>query len=205
MFEYLPKLCLHIETLSAVSLPCRPQILLFISIFFLGRRLQFLPSGHSCQRTMSSQPAGFSRPANTNLDTSGLSSSSTSVLWERLTTWASENKTIVYTAAGVAVVVSGVGIVYYLSDSTPKSTSSEKKKSGKKSKKKAAQDKEKASPGEGAARQTEPCMLRSAASPAICTHLSTAQTTPAASVEADPLEGIPDVDESTVESLSDEV
>lgn len=35
-------------------------------------------------------------------------------LWDRLTSWASENKAVVYTIAGVAFVVTGAGVVYYL-------------------------------------------------------------------------------------------
>lgn len=43
--------------------------------------------------------------------------------WDRITSWASENKAIVYTIAGVTLVATGAGVVYYLnSDSTPKST-----------------------------------------------------------------------------------
>jgi len=38
-------------------------------------------------------------------------------VWERISTWASENKALVYTIAGVAVVVTGAGIAYYLTDS----------------------------------------------------------------------------------------
>jgi import receptor subunit TOM70 len=40
-----------------------------------------------------------------------------SSLWDRITTWASENKAVVYTVAGVAVVVTGAGVAYYLTDS----------------------------------------------------------------------------------------
>ena len=35
-------------------------------------------------------------------------------VWERISSWASENKAVVYTIAGVAVVVTGAGVVYYL-------------------------------------------------------------------------------------------
>jgi import receptor subunit TOM70 len=38
--------------------------------------------------------------------------------WSRITTWASENKAIVYTIAGVAVVITGAGAVYYLNTSS---------------------------------------------------------------------------------------
>ena len=41
---------------------------------------------------------------------------SSSGLWDRLSTWVSENKAVVYTIAGVAVVVTGAGVVYYLND-----------------------------------------------------------------------------------------
>jgi import receptor subunit TOM70 len=34
--------------------------------------------------------------------------------WDRITSWVSENKAVVYTIAGVAVVVTGAGVVYYL-------------------------------------------------------------------------------------------
>jgi len=35
-------------------------------------------------------------------------------LWDRVSNWASENKALAYTIAGVAVVVTGAGVVYYL-------------------------------------------------------------------------------------------
>lgn len=34
--------------------------------------------------------------------------------WDRITSWVSENKALVYTIAGVAVVVTGAGTIYYL-------------------------------------------------------------------------------------------
>lgn len=38
--------------------------------------------------------------------------------WDRLSSWISENKAVVYTIAGVAVVVTGAGAVYYLNSSS---------------------------------------------------------------------------------------
>jgi import receptor subunit TOM70 len=38
-------------------------------------------------------------------------------VWSRISTWASENKAVVYTVAGVAIVVTGAGVAYYLTDS----------------------------------------------------------------------------------------
>lgn len=46
----------------------------------------------------------------------GVPASSSSV-WDKISTWASENKAVVYTIAGVAVVVTGAGVAYYLTDS----------------------------------------------------------------------------------------
>jgi import receptor subunit TOM70 len=45
------------------------------------------------------------------------SSKPPSSLWDRISTWASENKAIIYTIAGVAIVVTGAGVAYYLTDS----------------------------------------------------------------------------------------
>ncbi|KAI1081147.1 import receptor [Whalleya microplaca] len=48
-------------------------------------------------------------------------------VWDRFTNWASENKALVYTIAGVAVVVTGAGVVYYLNgDAKPKAAAQPK-------------------------------------------------------------------------------
>lgn len=44
-------------------------------------------------------------------------SAPSSSTWDRISTWAAENKAVVYTIAGVAIVVSGAGVAYYLTDS----------------------------------------------------------------------------------------
>ena len=133
---------------------------------------------------MSAEPVGSPSLHNTNLGTSGLSSDTSSLpLWERVTTWASENKAAVYTIAGVGVIVTGVGISYYLSDSRSKGLESEKKKPAKKSKRKARDEKEKQQSEARSGGPSDP---------------------PARPVEADPLEGVPEINESTVESFSDQ-
>ncbi|KMU80812.1 mitochondrial precursor proteins import receptor [Coccidioides immitis RMSCC 3703] len=64
-----------------------------------------------------SQPTVVPVPAaETTIVTTPVSSSSSS-LWDRVSKWASEHKALVYTIAGVAVVVTSAGVVYYLSDS----------------------------------------------------------------------------------------
>ncbi|RFU74057.1 mitochondrial outer membrane 72k [Trichoderma arundinaceum] len=72
-----------------------------------------------------SMPPG--RPAAVAVDAN---SSST---WDRISSWVSENKAVVYTIAGVAVVVTGAGVVYYLnsdskSDASPKLSKKERRK-----------------------------------------------------------------------------
>jgi hypothetical protein len=41
---------------------------------------------------------------------------SSSSTWDRISSWVSEHKAVVYTIAGVAVVVTGAGVVYYLNN-----------------------------------------------------------------------------------------
>jgi hypothetical protein len=42
-------------------------------------------------------------------------------LWDRISGWVSENKAVVYTIAGVAVVVTTAGAVYYIRSSSVRS------------------------------------------------------------------------------------
>jgi len=72
---------------------------------------------------------------NVVVDTTSLPESTTSGVWDRISKWVSENKALVYTIAGVAVVVTSAGVVYYLSDSnspaktaTASAAATEKKK-----------------------------------------------------------------------------
>ena len=92
---------------------------------------------------MSAQPA-LSQPfREVNLDSSSASSAlpSSPSFWDRISTWASDNKAIVYTIAGVAVVVTGAGAVYYFNDSR-KGQSSSAPRPSKKERRKAKKEKE---------------------------------------------------------------
>lgn len=97
-----------------------------------------------------SASTGFPPTLSPTLDTSSISSQSSSASFlDRLSTWASENKAIVYTIAGVAVVVSGAGVVYYLSDSRKNAkgdVAEEQRKASKKERRKAKKEKEKVEP-----------------------------------------------------------
>lgn len=64
---------------------------------------------------MSNQP--YPVPPSGGIPVQLASSTSQSSLWDRISTWASENKAVVYTIAGVAIVVTGAGVAYYLTDS----------------------------------------------------------------------------------------
>ena len=94
---------------------------------------------------MSSEPVPIPG-SSTKLGSSLTSDGSSLPLWDRLSTWASENKAVVYTIAGVAVVVSGAGVAYYLSDSrrgSKEAAVEDKKRLSKKERRKAKQEKEK--------------------------------------------------------------
>ncbi|GAM91010.1 hypothetical protein ANO11243_090570 [Dothideomycetidae sp. 11243] len=85
--------------------------------------------------------SGATRP--TVVDASSVANS-TSSLWDRISTWASENKAAVYTIAGVTLVVTGAGAVYYFSgSSSPSEEVAAGKKKARKDKKKAKKDLEK--------------------------------------------------------------
>ena len=86
---------------------------------------------------MSAQYAS-AQPKAVNLDSSAVSSPS---LWNRVSNWVSEHKTVVYTVAGVAVVVTGAGLVYYLRDSSQDQDSINRRAS-KKERRKAKKEKE---------------------------------------------------------------
>lgn len=80
------------------------------------------------------------------LDTSSIPVDSTSSsLWDRISSWASENKALVYTIAGVTLVVTAAGVVYYTSEAKPAESGSSpaaKAKANKKAKRKAKKEAE---------------------------------------------------------------
>ncbi|KAJ5647913.1 Mitochondrial outer membrane translocase complexsubunit Tom70 [Penicillium lividum] len=116
---------------------------------------------------------------NVVLDTAYLPPAGSSSVWDRVSKWVSENKALVYTIAGVAVVVTSAGVVYYLSDSSKPSPPVHKKsKNQRRKEKKKVEEEKKAKP---ASVQDEP-----------------------AAKKADEPEELPEVDEATVGELSEE-
>ncbi|CEJ56072.1 Putative S import receptor [Penicillium brasilianum] len=133
---------------------------------------------------MSSESPLSTPTQNVVLDTSKLSASTSSSVWDRISNWVSENKAVVYTIAGVAVVVTGAGVVYYLSDSNKSSASStpsipKKSKNQRRKEKKKAEEEKK-------------------------TKAASVQEEPAAKKAEEPAEELPEVDEATVGQLSEE-
>ncbi|KAF2832432.1 mitochondrial precursor protein [Ophiobolus disseminans] len=112
----------------------------------------------------------------------------TSSLWDRLSNWASENKGVVYTIAGVTLVVGASGAIYYLSsDSRQDSSTAGNKRKKQRERKRAKEraDKE--------------------ASPEEATRPASADSEPKkASVAPSTEDELPQVDESSVGALSDE-
>lgn len=102
-----------------------------------------------------------------------------SSVWDRIATWASENKAVVYTIAGVAIVVTGAGVAYYLTDSKP--TTAAPKKSSKKDKRKKKEEEKKVADVEKGPAETQP---------------------KAPTVES--ADELPEVDETTVGGLSEQ-
>ncbi|KAI0433547.1 mitochondrial import receptor subunit tom-70 [Xylaria sp. FL1042] len=106
-----------------------------------------------------------------------------SSVWDRFTNWASENKALVYTIAGVAVVVTGAGVVYYLNGDANSNKGPAQPRLSKKERRKKKE----------AERQAD-ASAKSAAAPQE-------KAKPATVESADEL---PDIDETTVTALTAE-
>uniref|UniRef100_A0A093VTB4 Mitochondrial import receptor subunit tom-70 n=1 Tax=Talaromyces marneffei PM1 TaxID=1077442 RepID=A0A093VTB4_TALMA len=119
---------------------------------------------------------------NVVIDTASLSPTTSSSVWDRISNWVSENKAVVYTVAGIAVVVTG-GTVYYLSTSSsskPQEPAQPKKsKSQRRKEKKKAEEEKKAQEAKVAAEEVK-------------------------TAKVEDVDELPEVDESTVDSLSEE-
>lgn len=80
------------------------------------------------------------------VDTSALPDAASSSLWDRISSWASDNKALVYTIAGVTLVVTAAGVIYYTSEAKPaeeaSSSPTSKAKANKKAKRKAKKEAE---------------------------------------------------------------
>ena len=129
-----------------------------------------------------------------------------SSLWDRMTTWISDNKAVAYTIAGTVVVVTSAGAIYYFSTQKPPtpSTPTEKRKSKKERRKEKKDAEEAAKSDTGISLKDEEAgeKLQHVGGESRLKH-NPAVAPKAATVEAE--EELPDVNESNVESFSKEV
>ncbi|THC98353.1 hypothetical protein EYZ11_002134 [Aspergillus tanneri] len=127
---------------------------------------------------------------NVVIDTASLPASSSASIWDRVSKWVSENKALVYTIAGVAVVVTSAGVVYYLSDTgrtAQASPPAEKKKS--KNQRRKEKERKKA--------EEEKKAKAASLQDGIVLEQVTKKT-------EEPSEELPEIDEATVGQLSEE-
>jgi import receptor subunit TOM70 len=118
----------------------------------------------------------------------GIPEQGTSSLWDRLSGWAAENKGVVYTIAGVTLVVGAGGAIYYL-NASDSSTDAAASGTANKRKKQRERRREKEREAKKAADKLETPKTESQK----------------AAVAASSDDELPEVDESTVGALSDEV
>ncbi|CCC10807.1 hypothetical protein SMACR_07824 [Sordaria macrospora] len=107
-----------------------------------------------------------------------------SSIWDRVSNWVSENKAVVYTIAGVSVVITTAGVVYYLRKG------SEQKESGPKLSKKERRKRKQAEKEEAEKAATSPTE-------------EAAPTQPKAAV-VESADELPEIDEESVVRLSEE-
>ncbi|KAJ9156295.1 Import receptor [Pleurostoma richardsiae] len=108
-----------------------------------------------------------------------------SSLWDRISKWAAEHKAVVYTIAGVTVVVAGAGVYYYSTSSTPKPDATPKLSKKERRKRKEAERK-------AAEAEKAPASAREA--------VPSPTQPPAASVES--ADELPEINETTVLAFS---
>jgi len=113
-------------------------------------------------------------------------------LWDRIGTWVENHKAVVYTVAGVTVLVTGAGAVYYLTKSNePKDTTPRLSKKERRKRKQA--EREEAEKAKAAASATSAKSAEAAPSESKTATVTSEDELPLA-----------DIDEATVEKLTEE-
>lgn len=86
-------------------------------------------------------------------------------LWDRLSNWASENKGVVYTIAGITLVVGAGGVVYYFSNDSKgdsgADTSAAKRKRQRERKRAKERAEKESTPEKGSGMRFHCCLWRS--------------------------------------------
>jgi mitochondrial import receptor subunit TOM70 len=65
---------------------------------------------------MSSNPSLPSLPRQPTLDATAVPVGSSQSLWDKITSWASEHKAVVYTVAGITLVATAAGVFYFVNN-----------------------------------------------------------------------------------------
>jgi import receptor subunit TOM70 len=130
----------------------------------------------------------------------------TSSLWDRLSNWASENKGVVYTIAGVTLVVGAGGAIYYLSSNDSTSDGSAAGSASNKRKKQRDRKRAKERAEKEAAKEEPKAGMRSGDDlPSGTARTDQAAESKKASVAPAAQDELPEVDENSVAALSEDV
>ena len=134
-----------------------------------------------------------------------------SSVWDRITSWASDNKAAVYTAGAIVLVVTGAGVAYYVTQPQQPTSDVERapaaggeKKKSKKERRKAKKHAEDAKKGETASAEGKLIRVAELGAPQLADSAvagSTEPKAPSAQVEDE----LPDINETIVAQLSDQV
>jgi import receptor subunit TOM70 len=130
----------------------------------------------------------------------------TSSLWDRLSNWASENKGVVYTIAGVTLVVGAGGAIYYLSSNDSTSDGSAAGSASNKRKKQRDRKRAKERAEKEAAKEEPKAGMQSGDDlPSGTARTDQAAESKKASVAPAAQDELPEVDENSVAALSEDV
>ena len=134
-----------------------------------------------------------------------------SSVWDRITSWASDNKAVVYTAGAIVLVVTGAGVAYYVAQPQQPTADVERapvaggeKKKSKKERRKAKKHAEDAKKGEMASADGKLISVPELGVSRLADSAVVGSTDPKApSVQAE--DELPEVSETIVAQLSDQV
>lgn len=135
----------------------------------------------------------------------GIPEQGTSSLWDRLSNWASENKGVVYTIAGVTLVVGAGGAIYYLNSSDSSTDASAPGTANKRKKQRERRREKERAAKESAAKEETKTGAQNAWVWLNKNRTDQATEAKKPSVTATSDDELPEVDESTVGALSEEV
>ncbi len=127
---------------------------------------------------------------------------SSSSFLDRVSNWVSENKAVAYTIAGTVVIFSSAGVIYYLSEAQKSKVPPSPRKS-KKERRKEKKEAEEAQKKAGITLKDEEAGMLVPSRDSQCTNTRIAPVSRTPKVESE--DELPQIDETTVDSFSQEV